>query len=122
MEIRVIQSQDRDIATLMCQEIVIKDVNSALDLIATVQYETGAHRIAINKEAIEEDFFVLESGLAGDILQKFINYKMKMAVYGDYTGYTSKPLNDFIVECNRGNDFFFVASEEEAMIALGNAK
>lgn len=122
MNIRVVQTQGTDVATLKSPEILIKDVNTALDLIATVQYETGAHRIAMNKEAIAEEFFDLRSGLAGNILQKYINYRMKLAVYGDYTSYTSKALRDFIVECNRGKDFFFVANEEEAIAVLGNAK
>ena len=35
-----------------------------------------------------------------------------MAIYGDYSHYTSKPLHDFIYESNQGNDFFFVATKE----------
>lgn len=54
-------------------------------------------------------FFILRTQLAGEILQKFINYQAKLAIYGDYTKYTSKPLKDFIYESNKGNDFFFVA-------------
>ena len=36
--------------------------------------------------------------IAGDILQKFVNYGIKFAIFGDFTGYTSKPLKDFIYE------------------------
>ena len=56
--------------------------------------------------------------MAGEILQKFINYRVKAAIYGDYSRYTSKPLRDFIYESNRGKDFFFVSSEEEAVRRL----
>ena len=72
----------------------------------------------MNKEAIIEDFFVLSKGLAGEILQKFINYQVKFAIYGDYSKYTSKPLKDFIYESNNGKDIFFVENEEEAMDKL----
>ena len=50
-----------------------------------------------------------------------MNYRVKMAVYGDYSRYTSKPLHDFIYESNQGNDFVFVATKEEAAEKLANA-
>ena len=64
----------------------------------TIKYETNCNKIALNKSAILEDFFILSKGLAGEILQKFINYETKFAIYGDYSKYTSKPLKDFIYE------------------------
>ncbi len=106
------------IAIVTGEEKVITDVRSALDLAMTVNYETGAEKIVIDKKLICEDFFILSSGLAGEILQKYINYHIKMAVYGDYSRYTSKPLRDFIYESNQGKDFFFVATEEEAIRRL----
>lgn len=69
-----------------------------------------------------EDFFVLSTGIAGEILQKFINYHVKAAMFGDYSHYTSKPLRDFIYESNNGKDFFFTASKEEAVERLAQAR
>ncbi len=103
-------------------EPLITNVQSALDLMATVRYETGADRLALNKEALDERFFILSSRLAGDILQKFVNYQMKLAVYGDFSGYTSKPLKDFIYESNNGSHVFFVSSAEEAAEKLARAQ
>ena len=37
---------------------------------------------------------------------------------GDFSGYTSKPLKDFIYESNKGRDIFFVSSEEDAIEKL----
>ena len=62
----------------------------------------------IDKKRIKEDFFILSSGLAGDILQKMINYGGRIGVYGDYSHYTSKPLHDFIYESNKGHDVFLL--------------
>lgn len=84
-----------------------KDVQSALDLIMTVKYETGCTNIAVNKEAVVNDFFVLSTCLAGEILQKFINYGVRLAIYGDFLIYTSKPLKDFMYESNQGKDIYF---------------
>lgn len=108
----------KDIAIVNSNEIIIKDVQSAIDFIMSVKYETNCSKIALNKSAIIEDFFILSKGLAGEILQKFINYQIKFAIIGDYSKYTSKPLKDFIYESNNGKDIFFVTSEDEAIKML----
>ena len=56
-----------DIAVVNSEEYVITDVQSALDLIMNLKYETGCTNIAINKEAVIDDFFVLSTCLAGEI-------------------------------------------------------
>ena len=122
MKIEHLKEHGTDIAVVSSDKIVITDVQSALDLAMTVKYETGAMKIAIDKQIICEEFFVLSTGLAGEILQKFMNYHVKAAVYGDYTQYTSKPLKDFIFESNRGKDFFFTATKEEAIQKLADAQ
>jgi len=94
---------------------VLTNVQSALDLIMTAKYEVGTNLIAIDKNAVAEDFFILSRGLAGEILEKFITYQAKIAIWGDYSGYTSKPLKDFIYESNKGKDVFFVATKEETI-------
>ena len=84
----------------------------------TVKYETNATKIVLDKKAVCEEFFILSTGMAGEILQKFINYHVQVAVYGDYSRYTSKPLKDFIYEANHGKDFFFVSTKEDAIQKL----
>ena len=94
---------------------VITDVGSALDLLMSAKYEAGTEYLVVDKKVVTEDFFILSNGLAGEILQKYINYGGKLAIYGDYSHYTSKPLKDFIFESNKGKDFFFTATKEEAI-------
>jgi hypothetical protein len=100
------------------RDVLIYDTQSALDFIATVRYEKGCSSIIIDKEAICEDFFILSRGIAGDVLQKFINYHTKLAIIGDFSKYTSKPLHDFIYECNKGKNIFFVDNLEQAIEKL----
>ncbi len=107
-----------DIVLVNSNEIIIKDIQSAIDFIMTIKYETNCNKIALNKSAVIEDFFILSKGLAGEILQKFINYQTKFAIYGDYSKYTSKPLKDFIYESNNGKDIFFVENKDEAIEML----
>ena len=108
-------------AVVWSDEIVISDVQSALDWMMSAKYETGCDRLAINKTAVAEDFFILSRGLAGEVLQKFVNYGVRLAIYGDYSRYTSKPLRDFIYESNKGRNVFFVADAETAVDKLSHA-
>lgn len=114
MQLKTIEQNGRKIALVETDETLISDVQSALDLMATVRYETDADCMILPKSALDERFFVLSSRLAGDILQKFVNYQMKLAIIGDYSVYTSKPLKDFIYESNNGSHVFFVSTLEEA--------
>ncbi|MBQ4396682.1 MAG: DUF4180 domain-containing protein [Clostridia bacterium] len=106
------------IAVISGNEKLITDAASALDLIMNVKYEAGTDKIAIDKHVLTEDFFILSTGLAGEILQKFINYHVKAAIFGDYSRYTSKPLHDFIYESNHGKDVFFVGTKDQAVRRL----
>ena len=105
-------------AVIESDAVVISDAQSALDLLMTAKYEAGTKNIVIAKKLIAEDFFILSHGLAGEVLQKYINYGGRIAVYGDYSHYTSKPLKDFIYESNKGKDVFFAATKDEAIDML----
>lgn len=121
MKTETIQTPRGAIAVLSGGETQITDAATALDLAMSVRYETGASRLAIDKRLVCDNFFILSTGVAGDILQKLMNYRFKAAIYGDYSRYTSKPLRDFIRESNRGKDFFFVSAREEAVQRLAAA-
>lgn len=121
MKIELFHENGASIAAVSGEETIIVDAPSALDLAMSVKYETGSSNIVLAKKLVCEEFFILSSGLAGEILQKFINYHFKAAIYGDYACYTSKPLRDFIYESNRGNHFFFVPTREEAVRKLTQA-
>ncbi len=122
MEMDIIATGTSKVAVVNCGGDIICDASSALDLIADASFLHGTYRIAIAKECLSEDFFRLSTGLAGEILQKFVNYRAKLAIYGDFSGYTSKPLRDFIYESNKGNDIFFTSTKEESISRLSEAK
>lgn len=115
MKFEKIDCENGVIAVVSSDNKVITDVDSALDLLMSAKYEAGTKYIVVDKKSVIEDFFILSSGLAGEILQKYVNYGGKIAIYGDYSHYTSKPLKDFIYESNRGRDIFFAATKEEAI-------
>lgn len=118
MKTEVVRRNNIEVAVVRSDELLITDVQSALDLIMTIKYETGCTNITINKEAITNEFFVLSTCLAGEILQKFINYGVRFAIYGDFSKYTSKPLKDFMYESNKGKDIYFQSTVSLAIDKL----
>ncbi|WP_415950741.1 DUF4180 domain-containing protein [Streptomyces sp. KLOTTS4A1] len=86
----------------------------ALDLIGEAGYR-GAHWAAVPAERFAPDFLVLRTRLAGDVIQKFVQYGVKLAVVGDITAHVaaSTALRDFVRECNRGTQTWFVTDLAE---------
>lgn len=60
------------VAVIESREAIIKDAASAIDLMMTVKYETGCDKIALNKEALIPEFFILSRQIAGEVLEKLI--------------------------------------------------
>lgn len=118
MQLTKIEKNGIACAVVNSNEIVITDAQSALDVLMSAKYDIGTKNIIVDKKLITEDFFILSKGLAGEILQKYVNYGGRIAIYGDYSHYTSKPLKDFIYESNKGKDVFFVATQDEAIEML----
>ena len=118
MELSKVEKNGIVCAVVNSETLVITDAQSALDVLMSAKYDVGTKNIVIDKKLIVEDFFILSKGVAGEILQKYINYGGRIAIYGDYTHYTSKPLKDFIYESNKGKDVFFVTTQDEAINML----
>jgi hypothetical protein len=87
---------------------IVRDADGARDLIG----EAMGHRasgLVVPVTRLDDAFFQLRSGLAGEVLQKAANYRLKSAVVGDISAHVaaSDALRDFVVESNRGNRIFF---------------
>lgn len=117
MKINIINLQGLSMAEIVSENIEIKDVDTALDLIGNCGYQ-GATVILLSKDNVTPGFFDLKTGIAGEILQKFSTYNMRLAIFGDFSKYNSNSLADFIRESNRTGRIRFVASMEEAKAAF----
>lgn len=105
------------IAELTDEKHIISGIQDVLDLIG----EAGSYpcnKIIIREENLNPDFFKLHTGLAGDILQKFSNYRVKLAIIGNFSKYRSKNLQDFIRESNSGNRIYFLNTLDAALCKL----
>ena len=105
-------------AVVQGEEKVITNAQTALELLMCAREIAGTKNLVVPKHLIAEDFFILSTGLAGEVLQKLINYGGRIAIYGDFSRYTSKPLRDSMHESNKGSDVSFVGTEEEAITAM----
>lgn len=114
MQIRTIQ-HDAVTVAIASDTPSLCSADDVLDLAISARYETDADRLVLEKSAFCDDFFVLRTGLAGEALQKLINYHFKLAIIGDFSQVASKALRDFIRESNRGKNVCFVASYDDAI-------
>jgi len=114
MEIKIHTINDRKIAEIISDDIVLQTVEDAVDLIGNMSYQ-GFDKLIIHEENIISDFFELKNKIAGNILQKFSQYSMPLAIIGDFEKYESKSLNDFIFESNKGNQINFVTTVEDGL-------
>jgi len=87
--------------------------NDALDLIALC-WEHEAHLIMIHYTALSEDFFKLKTKVAGNIIQKFINYGIKAATIMPQDTVQKGIFKEMALETNKGNHFRMYDDKGEA--------
>lgn len=113
MEINTHQINDLEIAEVTASTVILNNVEDGLDLLGNLYYQ-GFERIIIYEKNITPDFFDLKNGIAGEILQKFSNYRIRLIIVGDFN-YTSQSLKDFIYESNNGKQVNFLPTIAAAL-------
>lgn len=117
MNIKIHTVNNTRIAEVISDEAIIHSLEDAVDLIGDLYYQE-ADKVILHEKAITPAFFDLKNKLAGNILQKFSNYRMRLAIVGGFAKYPGKSLQDFIRESNKGRQVNFVSSWSEAVSAL----
>lgn len=117
MKFKIHNHRENIIAELISKEFIINNVQDAVDLIGNASFE-GANSVIIFENQLTPSFFDLKTGIAGEILQKFSNYRMKLAIIGDFSKYTGKSLNDFILESNKTGNVIFDSNSDKAIQKL----
>ncbi|QFG52661.1 DUF4180 domain-containing protein [Chryseobacterium sp.] len=119
MRVETHNINETKIAEVISDETIISTTDDGLDLLGNIYYQ-GFDRVVMNEKNITPDFFELKNGMAGEILQKFSTYRVRLAIIGDFSNYTSKSLTDFIYESNKGKHINFVNSTTEALKILSS--
>lgn len=117
MNIQLIEINHICLAEIISESVVLKTTQDAVEIIANCNYQ-GADAIILKLENVTEAFFDLKTRVAGDMLQKFSTYQSRLAIVGDFSGFTSISFNDFMRESNRLGRINFVSSREEAIECL----
>lgn len=117
-----VMTKRRGVAVLECAADgpPIATTQDALDLIGAA-YTAEAELVAVPAGRLDERFFALRTGVAGEIMQKFVTYRFRLAIVGDISAHlaASAALRDLVRESNRGAQVWFVADLDELEARLG---
>lgn len=98
---------------------LLGDEAGALEVIGNT-YGTEVDVVAVPVERLDPAFAQLSSGVAGAVVQKFVNYRLRLVVVGALDG-TSGPVEDWVREANKGRELWFVADLDELERRLSGA-
>lgn len=117
MNIKTHQIGKSEIAEVFSDDYVIASIDDGSDLVGTLYFQ-GFDKVVVHQKNIVPKFFELNNRMAGEILQKVSNYRVQLAIVGEFSQYNSKSLSDFITESNKGKQVNFVSTTKEALDRL----
>ena len=100
----------------------LQTYNDAVDLVGKT-FENRATLIVIPVECLGNEFFQLKTRIAGELIQKFVQYRRHLVIVGDISRHLaeSSALRAFVAESNRGKEVWFLASRDELNDRLARA-
>ena len=119
MEFRIEELERQRLLFLDGEGPALARVQDILDLVAEA-LPRRVSMIVVTVERLDPSFFQLRSGLAGEFVQKIVNYRLRLAVIGNISAFTanSAAFTDFVRESNRGRSIFFVHDLDELVEKL----
>ncbi|TNE81343.1 MAG: DUF4180 domain-containing protein [Bacteroidetes bacterium] len=117
MNIQIHEFAEGPIAELNSDQVLINTAEDGTDLVGNMYFQ-GLDKVILHQKNISPAFFELQNGLAGEVLQKFTNYRIRLVIVGQFTHLESRSLRDFILESNQGNQVNFVSSLQDAISRL----
>jgi len=85
-------------------EAPVSSEHDALDLVALCG-ENDINLLLLHYEVLSEDFFKLKTGVAGAVMQKFINYSVRVAIIIPDQEQLSTNLKAWVSEANRSSQY-----------------
>lgn len=83
-----------------------------------------AGTVVVPVACLSGDFFVLRTRLAGEIVQKFTNYGLRLVILGDIAKHieASTALRDFVYEANQRTNLWFLPDRAAFEQRLANER
>ena len=113
MHYTVVENNGKKYIEYASKEHLIQNEQDGVDLIAACS-EQDTNLILLHSEALSDEFFQLRTGLAGAVLQKLSNYRVKAALVLTDSERVKGKFKDFLAESNRGNSFRVFQEKAEA--------
>jgi hypothetical protein len=109
MDFKTITIGNKEVAIIETHDVILHEASDANDVIGNA----GAEYVILYEENFAKDFFDLSTRKLGELLQKFTNYQMQLAITGDFEKYPSESFKAFRYESNSQRKYLFVTSLEE---------
>ena len=114
MNIEITEVNAVKIAHVTNDDIILKDMWSALDLVIAVRGKAGAKNFTISKDLIAPELFERATGFAEKIQAKLVKFGMRCAIYGDFSDFKDPTFVDLMESFNLGDTLFFTPDRETA--------
>lgn len=115
MHIIALEMKGQTVLEVLSSGAKLESEQDMLDLIAA-SHEHQSALVLMSSESLSERFFDLKTGLAGMVLQKCINYHLKLAVVLPEHTDLPERFREMALEARKGKDFRFL---EDRDLALG---
>ena len=109
MEIKTSYAGTNQVAEIISDKVIIQNGDDALTLISNVH----PRFIILHQHNLAEDVFDLSTRKLGDVLQKLTNYRVHLAVIGDFSKFSSPALKALIYEMNKQDRYLFLPTVNE---------
>lgn len=108
----ILESGSVRVLSLDAEGPLVSTAEHAIDIIGST-WGLNVTMVAVPASRLDPRFFDLSSLIAGEIIQKFVNYRLQLAILGDISSHvvSSDALHDFVWESNRGEHVWFLANE-----------
>lgn len=117
MNINLHHIHDMKIAEITSEDIIMRTIEDTLDLIGNLYYQ-DISKVVVYEKDLNADFFDLQNKFAGEVFQKFSNYRIQIILVGDFSKFSSKSMTSFILESNKGKQVNFVNTITDAFFLL----
>ncbi|MDF2988188.1 MAG: hypothetical protein K0R50_3698 [Eubacterium sp.] len=113
MNYKLIEKNNKRYIEILSSQSPLNSEQDALDLIALC-WELDTHQLMLHGEVLSGDFSNLRTGIAGGMLQKFINYSIRVAAIIPTEVANAGRFREMVLETNKGNAFRVFDKKEEA--------
>jgi len=115
MNYRLVEHAQSQFVEVLPGDGRIESENDALDLVGACG-EFRVQRLLLYAENLSEDFYHLRTGLAGAVMLKFSNYRIKFAAVLTPELVNQGRFEEMVLEANRSNNLFHVFYDREQAV------